>query len=262
MKKTILLLSVILGITAGTNTYAQKNATIVEAKEILGNDFLSPEDVLKVFGVMPKQELPFTKEELLEMKRLGLMLFPQINKDKKGKPLTAKSIVEMFDNKFSDGEKILILFIKSSDGSFTKDYMDWCKNEDFYIKDPLKIGWRVISKNVLKEPLVQNYDSAITKAEQNFFKNSSLKINNKKQGVSLVEMVYSMVLLEKINGYKLYSKANEPYLFVYWVNSVFSNKHRIMLSCSDNNNIQYLDVYYRHRKEFVNNVGILPSFLK
>ena len=106
MKKYILILLTILGI--GVSNVYSKNATISEAKEILGEDFISPVDVQRVFGVLPKQELPFTKDDLLEIKRLNLILFPQIDKDTVGTPLTAKNIIKMFDNKFSNGEEILV----------------------------------------------------------------------------------------------------------------------------------------------------------
>src|SRR3990167_295488 len=88
-----------------------------EAREIFGPDFLGPESVGTTFGVEFSQEelnqienIPFTREELEQAKKLGMMLVlrvPRVGKDKASKPLTIKQLRGVFkgEDKLGDPKK-------------------------------------------------------------------------------------------------------------------------------------------------------------
>ena len=259
--KQLILLSII-GIGVSTFVYS-RNATIAEAKEILGSDFLGPDEVNKVFGVIPTQELPFTRKEIMEIKRLGMILFPQIDKDNEGKPLTAESIIKMFDNKFSDGKNDVLLMEYTSvredengNPKLVHQDFNWHKNEDFYTKEILKTGWRVISKNVLQVADSKSYPVCVD-LEKKFFQDSKLKTAEKNTGISGVESIYFLVLFERVYGKIL----PNPIPFSFWIKSVTNHNLGIQLYKVEGGPQSFGLVGVNQNQPTVDN-GIIPSFLK
>ena len=132
-----------------------------EAKEIFGPDFLGPEAVGATFGVELSQEelnqienIPFTREELEQAKKLGMMLVlrvPRVGKDKAAKPLTIKQLRSVFkgEDKLGDPKK------KKSNIFYDQS---WYDKEDFATKATPSLGWGLVTKKILEESRNQNLD--------------------------------------------------------------------------------------------------------
>jgi len=198
MKNRIkVFLLVAIAMLANISFAQDKNekGTVSLAKEILGNNFLGPDEVFKVFGVKVKiDEFPFTKNDLNEFKKLDLVLLLQIDKDPKGKPLTMDNIMFMMDNHFSNHIQIEHMEGPEAD---RKQLNIIHSPFDYENKEVPKLGWRVISKNVLEKSLNEDYKSALL-LERKFFKsNLSNKIDD--YGTNAVEFMYFIVLFERVN---------------------------------------------------------------
>lgn len=75
------------------------SSMLEQAQEIMGDQFLGPAAVERTFGFELKPEdipeIPYTKEQLEQAKKLGERLVLRIHQDNKGKPLTFKRIEEI-----------------------------------------------------------------------------------------------------------------------------------------------------------------------
>ena len=125
---------------------AQETSDFQEAKEILGKDFLGPEAIKSAFGVEMEEipEIPFSKEELEKAKELNQQLVLYADKAPDGKPLTGEKLLELTDNKTSDGRN---LFYDT----------DWYKNEDFFTKEVPRAGWKLVSKETIPDSTSKKY---------------------------------------------------------------------------------------------------------
>ena len=132
-----------------------------EAKEIFGPDFLGPEAVEATFSVELSQDelnqienIPFTREELEQAKKLGMMLVlrvSRVGKDKSAKPLTIKQLRGVFkgEDKLGDPKK------KKSQIFYDQS---WYDKEDFATKATPSLGWGLVTKKILEESRNQNLD--------------------------------------------------------------------------------------------------------
>ncbi len=132
-----------------------------EAKEIFGPDFLGPEAVEATFGVELSQEelgqievIPFTREELEQAKKLGMMLVlrvPRVGKDKAAKPLTIKQLRGVFkgEDKLGDSKKKKFQIFYDQ---------NWYDKEDFATKATPSLGWGLVSKSILPDSLGKDWD--------------------------------------------------------------------------------------------------------
>ena len=131
-----------------------------EAQEIFGKDFLGPEALAKTFGIelgdMQKDvlEIQFSKEELEQAKKLGMMLVLRVPTDKDNKPLTIDKMREMFAGGDTlgkaDGKKGQMFYWKKGEA--------WYDKEEFATKATPSLGWGLAAKAVLPESLGKNWD--------------------------------------------------------------------------------------------------------
>lgn len=135
-----------IGSTEMTDVFTE--AEIEQAKEILGADFIGPDEVKAAFldqvEISTVPPIPFSKEELERARDLGQMLILRVNQAKDGTDLTMEKIHGLMDGKIKDEAKVLYK-------------VDWYKDEDFYKKDKPAVSWALVSKEVVQESSNKNY---------------------------------------------------------------------------------------------------------
>lgn len=134
----------------GTKEKDPERADLQEAREILGNDFLGPEQVQQVFetALTPDQipALPYSREDLEKAKERGEMLVLRIDKDVDGHPLTMERIHTLLERPSIQAGKGKILH-----------KVDWYINEPFFKVDTAGLEWKLVSKEVLPDSTGKNY---------------------------------------------------------------------------------------------------------
>ena len=140
------------------------NIEFDEAREIFGKDFLGPETIKTTYGVELSPEelqeienIPFTREDLEQVKQLGMMLVlrvPRLGEGKNEKPLTIDQIRE----KFSGGDTLGDPKKKKKKMFYRKKGEGWYDNEAFATQETPKLGWGLVMKSVLPDSLGKNWD--------------------------------------------------------------------------------------------------------
>ncbi|MDE1970075.1 MAG: hypothetical protein KGI50_00650 [Patescibacteria group bacterium] len=135
-----------------------------EAQEIFGKDFLGPEAIKATYGVELSPEesekietIPFTREELEQAKKLGMMLVLRVSRLGEGKtekPLTIDQIRE----RFSSGDTLGNPKKKKQKMFVSKKGEGWYDAEKFAIEDTPKLGWGLVARSVLPDSLGKNWD--------------------------------------------------------------------------------------------------------
>ena len=122
-----------------------------EMKELFGKNFLGPEAVEKTFGVPLAEvpEIPFSVEELERAEKLGQMLLLRVDKTAEGKPMSLEAMTNILTKRWKDAGMGELL--NSADG-----WKSWI-GEDFFMKEAPRMGWALVSKDVLPESLRKNY---------------------------------------------------------------------------------------------------------
>ncbi len=123
---------------------------ILEAKTIMGADFVGPEEAKNAFGIEGSVEapaIPFSKEELERAKELGQMLVLRL-------PMTMAEINEKLSGKVKDGKKLLYAFDEKT-GKLKDDC--WYKDEKFLREEKMEVKWALVSKDVVPETTSKNY---------------------------------------------------------------------------------------------------------
>lgn len=121
-----------------------------EAKEIMGTNFLGPEEIKSAFGIeIPDIEMPtinFSKEILEKLKETHQLILYSDTYEKNGttSPLTAEALYNHLDTKKKDGTKLLLS-------------TDWYKNEKFFTQDPSPLGWKLVAKELIPDSTSKNY---------------------------------------------------------------------------------------------------------
>lgn len=115
---------------------AKERVDLREAERIMGKDFIGPAAIEKAYGFKPDviPEIPYTREQLEQAKKLGEMLILRVDKDNDGKPITIGRVQTL-----KTGEKVL--------------YSD---HTNFSNEPPLR-GWRLVSKDVIPGSRGKNY---------------------------------------------------------------------------------------------------------
>lgn len=138
-----------------------------EAKEILGNDFLGPEEIKAAFldqvEISEVPSIPFSKEELEKARELEQMLILRIDKAKDGSDLTMEKIHSILNGKIKDGAKVLYS-------------VDWYKDEEFYKKDKPEPSWALVSKEAVPDSSNKNYLEQ-TEILANYLRNEVFKVS-------------------------------------------------------------------------------------
>ncbi len=117
---------------------------VTRAAEILGNDFLGPDQVQKVFGIelSPDQipDIPFSEEELLKAVAFEQMLILRTNKLSTGKSATMENMSKLLEATFKSKGRGKILYDT-----------DWYNGEDFYTKETPRLGWALVGKDLVPD---------------------------------------------------------------------------------------------------------------
>ena len=133
--------------------------SIEEARELLGNDFLGPEQVEQAFGVkLAVKEipvLPYSREDLETAKEQGEMLVLRIEHDDKGELITMEHLTRMFASQMPKNIKFLYAQEKAGNPKLGNDC--WYKNEHFFKQHSPKLEWKLVSKNVLPNSTSKDY---------------------------------------------------------------------------------------------------------
>lgn len=122
------------------------------AREKLGDDFIGPDEVRAAFGgeveISEVPPIPFSPEALEKAKELGQMLVLRVDKAADGSPLTMFKIHDILNDRLeADGRgKVL----RSKDD-------EWKMKSDFYTKESAKVGWALVSKEVIPDSPSKNY---------------------------------------------------------------------------------------------------------
>ncbi len=124
---------------------------IEAAIEKLGREnVFGPKEVEKAFGVRLEEVpgIPFSAEELERAEKLGQMLVLRVDKNAEGQPMSLGAMNEIFEEKWKKAGKGGLL--SSPDGweSFIKES---------YSKDAPRMGWALVSKEVMPASLSKNY---------------------------------------------------------------------------------------------------------
>ncbi|OHA42260.1 MAG: hypothetical protein A3G59_03105 [Candidatus Taylorbacteria bacterium RIFCSPLOWO2_12_FULL_47_20] len=117
------------------------------AREIMKDRVLGAKDVKQVFGVKMEEPPIPTPETILEHLGNEGRLVLYTDRWSNRKPMTPLSIVEKFENKKADGTKILCVFNPD----------DWKRGEDFFIKEPPSLKWRLVGDEPLPGSTSRNY---------------------------------------------------------------------------------------------------------
>lgn len=125
---------------------------IEAAIEKLGRkNVFGPQEVEKTFGVRLAEvpDVPFSIEELERAEKLGQMLVLRVDKTPDGKPMSMEAMNEILVKKWKKEGKGEIFNL--ADG-----WKNWI-GEEFFTKEHPRLGWALVSKDVLPESLSKNY---------------------------------------------------------------------------------------------------------
>ena len=134
-----------LGIKEDRGGERQGEVSLTEADTLFRKNFFGPEAIRETFGftldAIPA--IPFSKQELQRAEKEGALLILQIDKLADGTPLTGEVVHQRF-GKQQDGNKFLY-------------DTDWYKDEDFFIKESPRSGWRLVTPELLPNSTSKNY---------------------------------------------------------------------------------------------------------
>jgi hypothetical protein len=152
-------------------TEAILSPDMLEAKTIMGKDFIGPDEAKIAFGVEGSIEtpaIPFSKEELERAKELEQMLVLRL-------PMTMAEINEKLGGKVKDGEKLLY-HADERTGKLKDDA--WFKDEKFLLEERIEPKWALVSKDIVPETSSKNYlgqtDKIVDYLKNQVFKDKTL----------------------------------------------------------------------------------------
>jgi hypothetical protein len=124
-----------------------------EARNILGDDVLGPQEVSQAFGVAPTEPesaIPFAREALITARRCGAMLVLRAARGAEGKALTILHMLDRYPQAFD--AKLL-----RKVGYQLKD--EWgIALEPLAARDTCAPGWTLVRKEVLEDSCNLPYD--------------------------------------------------------------------------------------------------------
>ncbi|MEK7529096.1 MAG: hypothetical protein AAB592_04985 [Patescibacteria group bacterium] len=130
-------------------TLPLKHMSLEQAREIMGTDFLGPDEVGRTFGRKLEANevppIPFSAKELREARILGQFLELRIDSDTEKNPLTMQRQQEVLDGRWSREGKGRLLY-----------NTDWYIGENFFTKDAPQLQWVLVGKDVVPGTLNQN----------------------------------------------------------------------------------------------------------
>src|SRR3990167_7593755 len=124
-----------------------------EAKELLGEDLIGPEEIEKTWGVRSEEipDIPFSREVLERAKEMGQMLVLRVEKTEDGKPMSLEAMIDIIQKRWDKEGKGKLLYTDN-------EYKNWEERTgaDFGQKAP-RAGWTLVSKELLPQSTSKNY---------------------------------------------------------------------------------------------------------
>src|SRR3989338_4301746 len=123
-----------------------------EAKELLGEDLIGPEEIDKTWGVRPEDvpEIPFSREELERAKEMGQMLVLRVEKTEDGKPMSMEAMNTILAKRWEKEKKGGLL-------NTAEGWRDKVTGSKYFSEVAPRAGWALISKELLKDSTSKNY---------------------------------------------------------------------------------------------------------
>jgi len=147
------------------------------AQEIMGEDFMGPEQVAAAFNLDPNTieipPIPFSQTELERAKQLGQFLILRIDKDNGGNPLTMQRMRMILNDKVKDNGKVF-------------SNPDWQQTEEFFTTDFPKARWALVSKDLLgyeNNGQLVDEDETKVSTNKNYLEQTQVLINYLKNEV-------------------------------------------------------------------------------
>lgn len=115
-----------------------------EAREILGEDVMGPEEIEKAFGFKPKEvpPLPYSREDLEKAKEIGEMLVLRTDKDGEGRPLTM--------------QRISSIVVSKGPATFPR-LSGTYRDQAYFNQSTPQSEWKLVSKDILPGSTNLNY---------------------------------------------------------------------------------------------------------
>jgi hypothetical protein len=104
---------------------------------------LSLADNFKLSGDEVIPSIPFTEVELTRARELNQYLILQMDKTTDGTPITMKRLSTHFEGKLGDGKLLYAV--------------DWYPKEPFYTEDTPRLGWHLVSREVIPGSVNEDY---------------------------------------------------------------------------------------------------------
>ena len=178
---------------------AVERPDIIEASEIMKDDFFGPEEIGKAFQVeldpneIPAQ--PFSREELKHFQQEGYFLSLRIDHDKDGNPLTIQQLKSLYGLDPKDPNTRIF---------YQQDWYEKPENSDpFYTTQTPKVQWSLTKKEVLDDSTTINYQDQETILNQYTQQQSPhLEPNHTIQRREAVDIAYDLALAYLSKGEK------------------------------------------------------------
>lgn len=129
---------------------AKELATLDEAREIMGKEFVGPEAVEKTWGrkLAPAEipQIPFSIEVLQRARENGEWLKLDTDLTGAGKDMNMNGQSTHLKGRWAEEKK----------GKVLRDEAGWKRNEEFFTKDKPQLRWRLVGKEVIPGTLDEN----------------------------------------------------------------------------------------------------------
>ena len=123
-----------------------------EARELLGEDLIGPEEIEKTWGVSPEEipDIPFSREELERAKEMGQMLVLRIDKTADGKPMSMEAMNTILAKRWEKEKKGGLL-------NTAEGWRDRVTGSKDFAEVAPRAGWVLVSKELLPGSTSKNY---------------------------------------------------------------------------------------------------------
>ncbi|HLC38836.1 MAG TPA: hypothetical protein VJJ80_01785 [Patescibacteria group bacterium] len=178
---------------------AVERPDIIEASEIMKDDFFGPEEIGKAFQVeldpneIPAQ--PFSREELKHFQQEGYFLSLRIDHDKDGKPLTIQQLKSLYE--LDPKDQAVRIF-------YQQDWYEKPENSDpFYTTQIPKVQWALTKKEILPDSTSKTHQDQETLLNQYTQQQSPhLESDHTIQRREAVDIAYDLALAYLSKGQK------------------------------------------------------------
>jgi len=128
-------------------------------RELIGaENVYGPEEIQNAFGFAVKNipPIPYRRADLEKAKQLGEMLVLRVSVDGEGNPMTMKRMNEIMAGRMDAAEGKLLYSQKEQGKAGLQDDC-WYENEAFFTSMPLKMEWKLVSKEFVADSTGKDY---------------------------------------------------------------------------------------------------------